>query len=977
MHARFGLHGKALVFSALLLLASVGILATALIFQHYGDSLRCVTNHASIYTRMVAHAAEPAVRLGNRQRLEELARAAGDEQTVQEVRLIDPAGNPLATFLRDDSPEPVRTSPLGPIEPLTASQTVRMEGAGGRLRVIAPIRNQAATGRRMGGLVDPSRHRPQGATVGYAAITFSLARLNAAMAQSIVVGAAIAFAVVVLGVGATMLLVRQFLRPVDDLVQTASAIADGDLAKRAREGAIGEIGTLARAFNRMAESLRDHTENLEAQVAERTAALAESEARTSAIVQSAGDGIITIDEKGTVESFNPAAEKLFGRSADEVVGQSVSVLMPPPYRDAQAHDIQAFLATGIRKLIGTSTEVTALHRDGSAIILDLTAAELRTNGRRLLTVVVRDISERKKAEQALRTAKEVAECANRSKSEFLANISHEIRTPMNGILGMTELVLDTDLNKEQREFLETVTRSANALLDLLNDILDLSKIEAGCLELEPQDMDLVATIEGVVETLHYAAAEKGLKLICSVDPSIPQTITGDPIRIRQVLLNLVGNAVKFTWRGEVAIHACLSEATATAATLLVEVTDTGIGIPAERLDAIFSRFTQVDGATTRQYGGTGLGLAITRQIVDLWGGTLSVESQPEQGSTFRFTLPLPKTDIDAVSPVPQAVTRAPRAKDATAADTAATDGAPPGKVPCGPGALIGRGAARPEQADPAKAGPPARVLLVENNEVNRRVMTAMLERTGCDVRSADNGRLALEELERGRFDLVLMDVQMPEMDGLATTRRIRTDPRFTALPIIAVTAHAVNDDRCRCLKAGMNDYIAKPVDPAKLNAVLAAWARPRAGRPPGDADAQAVAPVCDNSGAAQPTTTEPTTNTTPEPRRPIDIERALINLAGDRRLLADVVGTFLDYFPSAFGELTTAVAGADVGQVLNTAHSLRGAAANIAAGPIQETAERLEQLAQQNRLNTADDLLAALQDHVDRLRDFSDTLSQG
>jgi len=410
--------------------------------------------------------------------------------------------------------------------------------------------------------------------------------------------------------------------------------------------------------------------------------------------------------------------------------------------------------------------------------------ELRQHREHLEEQVAARTAELVRVNEELRRAKDAAEEASRLKSQFLANMSHDLRTPMNGVIGMTALALNTELSEQQRDYLTTVQNSAESLLCLLNDILDFSKIEAGKLTLEAIPFDLREVVEQTIKSLRVGADEKALALSWSVDPAIPARLVGDPVRFRQILTNLVSNAIKFTDRGRVDVEVRLESAARDETVLRVAVRDTGIGIPPEKIETIFQPFTQADGSTTRRFGGTGLGLSISSRLAELMGGRIWVESEVGKGSVFFVRLRFAAAPAEVVEP-----------------------------------------SAAPAQDGP-RATPGLRILVAEDNPINQKVAARILELEGHQVTLAGDGRQALELAAREPFDLILMDVQMPGLSGLEAARLIRERERAAGshIPIIALTASAMKGDRERCLEAGMDDYLSKPLRPSALREMIARYA---------------------------------------------------------------------------------------------------------------------------------------------------------
>ncbi len=785
-------------------------------------------------------------------------------------------------------------------------------------------------------------------------------------------------------------------------------------------------------------SARDITRQLQAE-----AEIRQRKQYFEALVLNSPVAIATLDQHDKVTACNPAFEALFGYTAAEAIGQDIDDMVVPGNVRVEAKNYTQ------RVLVGETVHGFSQRRrkDGSLVEVEVFGVPVIVGGEQLgVLALYHDISELVRAQRQ-------AEEADRAKSEFLANMSHEIRTPMNGVIGMLELLLDTDLVREQRDFAKTAADSAQALLTLLNDILDFSKIEAGKLDLETIDFNLRSTVEGVADTMAQRAGDKGLEMACFIHYNLPVFLRGDPGRLRQVLVNLTGNAIKFTRHGEVVIHAESDSETATHVTVRFSVTDTGIGIPPERQEAVFDRFVQADGSTTRKYGGTGLGLAISKQLVEMMGGHIGAISTAGRGSTFWFTavfekqldppagLPAPSTDLRDVhvlgvddnstnrfiltrmlenfgcraviaSSGPEAlqfmqaavghgdpfrlvlldmqmpemdgeqVAQAIKSDPALANTTLVMltsmghrgDGARLQTLGCAAyllkpikqkqlfDAMVMVLSQNQALAPRAKTSPLVtrhtlaeqktdgrKILLAEDHAVNRKLALLILERAGHRVEAVENGRLAVEAVQRNHYDVILMDVQMPEMDGFEATRLIREHEgtgRHT--PIIAMTAHAMQGDRQRCLQAGMDDYVSKPIQPQDLFAVLKHWTSAPAAEP-------APAPP-------QPAGENGDT--------PLNLETALPRFGDDRELFLEVLTEFVQRLPDDLERLTAAMQSRDASQLSQEAHRLRGAAATLSAERLCTMAQQLEMQSREGDLSQAPGFVAAAQAEVPRLQAF-------
>jgi PAS domain S-box-containing protein len=538
-------------------------------------------------------------------------------------------------------------------------------------------------------------------------------------------------------------------------------------------------------------------EALQQQVTERERideVMRESEERFSSAFEEAPIGIALVSPEGRWLRVNRALCDLVGYSEAELLTRSFQDITYPEDLEADLENVRRMIAGEIRSY---QMEKRYVHHRGHLVLVSLNVSLVRDGqGRpRYFISQIQDITARKQVEFELLRAKEAAEAASRAKSEFLANMSHEIRTPMNGIIGMTVLVLDTTLDREQREYLDMAKSSADALLGLINNILDFSKIEAGKFELEAIDFSLRDSIQDIFKPLVLRGKQKGLELRVEIADEVRDHLIGDSLRLRQILINFADNALKFTERGSIVVKVAAEAENEGQQCLHFSIEDTGIGIPTEKQEAIFEAFAQVDGSTTRNYGGTGLGLAIVSQLVEQMRGKIWIESTVGKGTTFHFT---------AWFSVAQA-SRLPSLASPHAAPARRGVGPTDSEIPetCVNGGL--------------------RILLAEDNLINRALATGILVKLGHSLVHAGNGREAVEGVARQTFDLILMDVQMPEMDGFEATRRIReleeTNGGHTT--IVAMTAHAMIGDDERCLAAGMDDYISKPLEKKKLLAILA------------------------------------------------------------------------------------------------------------------------------------------------------------
>ncbi len=827
---------------------------------------------------------------------------------------------------------------------------------------------------------------------------------------------------------------------------------------RARGQAVWGTGQMP---ERMAGSITDVTEEYQLRERFRLA------------VEASPAALMMVHRNGTILMANSRSLSMFGYTHSELVGQSVELLVPPQYRAGHPDHRENFFRSPTQRVMGANQNLFGVRRDGTEFPVQVGLSPVETAEGQAVICGIMDITDQMNMLAAMRQAKEAAESASRAKSSFLANMSHEIRTPMNGIIGMAQLLSQTELRSHQRDYLNTIEESAHVLLRLLNDILDFSKIEAGKLELEAVDFRLSECVTHASQLFSLRTAEKGLEIVCRIAPEIPNHLRGDPGRTQQVLVNLIGNAVKFTEVGEIFVNVNVESMSDDSVRLHFTVRDSGIGIAAEKLEQIFRPFEQAESSTTRRFGGSGLGLAISRQLVELMQGKIWSESEVGRGSTFHFTAeftisadqPLHQSaDLVSLQNLPVLVVddnftnrrilcemlhywrMQPVLTDSAAAARQALKKAfgsespiglilldhhmpgedgfdfvaslsgvpdrPPiimissGSTPVDPELCAKYGIQRfmnkpviasellneilrqfgrsPEEKPnspvlPQPSVQPRRVLLVEDNEINRRVAVGMLQSRGHQFQVAENGLVAVELLAQQEFDVVLMDMQMPVMDGYEATTEIRSRERQTGghIPIVAMTAEALKGDREHCLAHGMDDYVSKPISRAELYraiesfpAVCLASATPLIER--------AATILTHPSRSDQPRPLEPLANLDHTAETPaINWQVANELLPGGTEMLHEFVALVKTETPALLANIRHAIETGDFKLLTRSAHTLKSSVSYFGAEALSQAALALENLGRSETLERVVEMLAVLEQELARFLEALDSQPEG
>lgn len=678
---------------------------------------------------------------------------------------------------------------------------------------------------------------------------------------------------------------------IEKLLDSIIEVAKGNFAVQIElAGRNDHYDALAMGINLMIDDIRMGTETLK-----------ENEKKLRSVIETANDAIITLDGKSTIIGWNNSAQKMFAYTQEEIYGRPLTVLFSQKQSTVYEKIINDFLTEKKISGDGEIVELEGLKKDGNIFPMEFSFSSWTIEKNIYFTAFVRNISDRKKLESEIRArqilenthfelveARRLAEESKKTKEQFLANMSHEIRTPMNAIIGMTEILEENNHDEEQKECIEAIRVSADHLLSIINDILDFSKIESGKITFEKHPFKLEKLIEGIIQTLHFTVGKKSISLNYSISKNVPPIIIGDVVRLRQILLNLCSNSIKFTESGSVKIDVQLKEQVNDDYIILFTITDTGIGISSDNLPTIFESFVQASRDTTRKYGGTGLGLTITKQLVELQGGSISVKSKQNKGSQFLFTLPLKKGEEDQVA------------------------------------------SSENEKTFVCTGLEGIKILAAEDNPMNQILIKKILNKWNLEYDIASNGKIAIEKLSQTDYDIILMDMHMPEMDGYEATEFIRkkmNTPK-SLIPIIAVTANALVGEEEKCLAAGMNDYISKPLNKKKLyQKMLKLIAK-------------------NNVSKAEETIVEIKSETKSKNKKYTDLTYLKELAEGSNEFMLEMINSFITDTPQTLNNMDGAFAGKRWPELKVIAHTMKSTADFMGIHSIKETVRNIEKYAE-------------------------------